>query len=454
MTGRDRFGRPEIVRPGLERIRAAFEMSGHPERSFLTFHIAGTNGKGSTAAFLEAIMRRLVSEPVGLYTSPHLVSPEERIRVAGAKIPIEDLRRALRRAARFSREMGPDNGNRLSYFEEMTWAACDWFRKKSARLVVMEAGLGGRWDATSACNPAVSIVTTVGKDHQEWLGDSLREIASEKAEIFRRGVPAILGRLRGITRSVATTRAKERGSPIWELGRDFSWEVSRGGRIRMNLPGVSVPATRLGMAGEFQRDNAAIACAAAWRWASEMGKAPGDFSRAASEGMAVARWPGRFTMLPGKRNAGAWADGAHNPEAARALGIELERLKKGKRTTRIVALWSMLRDKDISGFIRELSDVVDGWVIFPMEHERAATSESLSAACRRRGVAHRMSADFAAGWETARRWAGHPTNRTDRGAGPPTNRIDRGAGPGGIVIVCGSLAAVGEAYRHRVGEIT
>jgi folylpolyglutamate synthase/dihydropteroate synthase len=92
----------------------------------------------------------------------------------------------------------------------------------------------------------------------------------------------------------------------------------------------------------------------------------------------------------------------------------------------------MLRDKDISGFLRVLSDVVDGWVIFPMEHERAAASESLSDACRRRGIAHRTSADFTGGWETARRWAG----------------------PGGIVIVCGSLAAVGEAYRHRVGEIT
>lgn len=443
MTGRNRRGRPEVVRPGLERIRAAFEMSGHPERSFRTFHIAGTNGKGSTAAFLEAILRRLVSEPVGLYTSPHLVSAEERIRVDGAKIPGEDLRRALRRAAGFSRGMGPDNGDRLSYFEEMTWAACDWFRKKSARIVVMEAGLGGRWDATSACEPAVSIVTTVGKDHQEWLGDSLREIAGEKAEIFRRGVPAILGKLRGVPRSVATAKAKERGSPIWELGHEFSWEVSRGGRIRVNLPGVSVPATRLGMAGEFQRDNAAIACAAAWRWASAMGTAPGVFSKAACGGLAGARWPGRFSILPGRRNSGAWADGAHNPDAARALAMELERLKSSERPARIVALWSMLRDKDISGFLRALSDVVDGWVIFPMEHERAAASESLSDACRRRGIAHRTSANFTEGWETARRWAG-----------PPTNRIDRGAGPGGIVIVCGSLAAVGEAYRHRVGEIT
>ncbi|MBM2827648.1 MAG: Dihydrofolate synthase [Actinobacteria bacterium] len=251
MTGRNRRGRPEVVRPGLERIRAAFEMSGHPERSFRTFHIAGTNGKGSTAAFLEAILRRLVSEPVGLYTSPHLVSAEERIRVDGAKIPGEDLRRALRRAAGFSRGMGPDNGDRLSYFEEMTWAACDWFRKKSARIVVMEAGLGGRWDATSACEPAVSIVTTVGKDHQEWLGDSLREIAGEKAEIFRRGVPAILGKLRGVPRSVATAKAKERGSPIWELGHEFSWEVSSGGRIRVR--GVSA-----GQRGDRMRGRMAV----------------------------------------------------------------------------------------------------------------------------------------------------------------------------------------------------
>ncbi|HSL92107.1 MAG TPA: Mur ligase family protein, partial [Candidatus Limnocylindrales bacterium] len=195
MTGTARPGRTEAIQPGLERILAAFEMSGHPERDFRILHIAGTNGKGSTACFLEAILRRLPAGPIGLYTSPHLLFPEERIRIDGEKIPPESLRRSLRKAAGISVSLKDASGGPLSYFEEMTWAACDWFRRGQARLVVMETGLGGRWDATNACVPDVSVLTTVGIDHREWLGRTIREIAAEKAGIFRPGVPIVLGRL-------------------------------------------------------------------------------------------------------------------------------------------------------------------------------------------------------------------------------------------------------------------
>ncbi|MGE5754049.1 MAG: bifunctional folylpolyglutamate synthase/dihydrofolate synthase, partial [Deltaproteobacteria bacterium] len=266
MTGRTGPGRPETVLPGLERILAAFEMSGHPERAFRILHIAGTNGKGSTAAFLESILRRLPAGPIGLYTSPHLMEPAERIRIDGRTIPPETLRRSLRRASEFSRSITQAGGEPLSYFEEMTWAACDWFRRGKARLVVMEAGLGGRWDATNACVPEVSVVTTVAIDHREWLGETLREIAEEKAGIFRPGVPVLLGRLAGAARKVAFRRALENGSPVWESGRDFGWEDGGQGRIRIRLPGLSISAVRPGMAGDFQRDNAVLACAAAWRW--------------------------------------------------------------------------------------------------------------------------------------------------------------------------------------------
>ncbi|MBI5575655.1 MAG: hypothetical protein HY896_04755 [Deltaproteobacteria bacterium] len=428
---RSSAGAAGTIRPGLERIRAAFELTGHPERSFRTIHIAGTNGKGSTAAFIEAVLRRLVTGPVALYTSPHLVSPEERIRVAGRKIPAEALSRTLRKASALSRAMGPESAPPASWFEEMTWAACDWFRKSKAAVVVMEAGLGGRWDATNACNPAVSVITTVGIDHSEWLGGTLREIAGEKAEIIRRGIPVVIGALRRIPRGVVIRKAEEMESPVWELGRDFRWEEFGRDRIRVRLPGAEVPAARLSMAGVFQRDNAAIACAAAWRWASASGVDPGDFAIAAREGMESAKWPGRFSPLPGRGNAGAWVDGAHNPDAARALARELRARKAVNEAARIIALWSMLRDKDIFGFLKELRGTVDGWVVFPMEHERAASLDELSGACRRIGCAFRAAENFDDGWTEARKWARR----------------------GGLVIVCGSLVAVGEAYRSRVGEI-
>jgi dihydrofolate synthase/folylpolyglutamate synthase len=430
MTGRTGPGRPEAIQPGLERILAAFDLSGHPERSFRILHIAGTNGKGSTSSFLEAILRRLKAGPVGLYTSPHLISPEERIRVDGEAIPADSLRRALRRASVLSRKVAEVSGGPLSYFEEMTWAACDWFRKAKAPLVVMEAGLGGRWDATNACVPEVSVVTTVGIDHSEWLGKTLREIAAEKAGIFRHGVPVLLGRLSSAARGVVVRKAGEAGAPVWELGRHFRWEDC-GGRIRIHLPGLTIPGIRPGLAGDFQRDNAAIACAAAWRWASARGMPAEDFLPSAREGIACARWPGRFSPLPGRKNRRAWVDGAHNPQAAGALARELGKMKAKGGIPRIVAIWSMLRDKDMSGFLRELSGVVDGWVPYPMDHERAASLEELADACRRRKCPVRPAGGFREGWGIARRWAG----------------------AGGMVIVCGSLAAVGEAFGDRVGWI-
>jgi len=430
MTGRTGPGRPETIQPGLERILAAFDLSGHPERSFRIFHVAGTNGKGSTASFLEAILRRLQPDPIGLYTSPHLISPEERIRVDGDAIPAESLHRSLGRASALSRKVAEAAGGPLSYFEEMTWAACDWFRKAKAPLAVMEAGLGGRWDATNACVSVVSVVTTVGIDHREWLGKTLSQIAAEKAGIFRSGVPALLGRLSFAARGVAVRKAREAGAPVWELGRHFRWEDC-GGRIRINMPGLTVPGSRPGLAGDFQRDNAAIACAAAWRWASARGIPAVEFIPAAREGISCARWPGRFSPLPGRKNRRAWVDGAHNPQAAGALAHELGKMKAGGAAERIVALWSMLGDKDLSGFLRELSGVVDGWVPYPMAHERAATIRELADACRRSRCRARPAGDFREGWEIARKWAG----------------------AGGLVIVCGSLVAVGEAFLNRVGRI-
>jgi len=431
MTGRTGPGRPEAIQPGLERILAAFEMSGHPERAFRILHVAGTNGKGSTASFLEAILRRLPAGPVGLYTSPHLLSPEERIRIDGEKIPPESLRGSLRRASALSREVAETCGGPLSYFEEMTWVACDWFRRGKVPVVVMEAGLGGRWDATNACVPEVSVITTVGIDHREWLGKTLREIAAEKAGIFRPGVPVLLGRLTFAARGVAVRKAEEKGAPVWELGRHFRWEDCGKRRIRIHLPGLTIPASRPGMDGDFQRDNAALAGAAAWRWASARGISTEDFRRAAREGIACARWPGRFSPLPGRKNRRAWTDGAHNPQAARSLAHELMKVKSDGKIARIIALWSMLGDKDLSGFLRELSGVVDGWVPYPMDHERAATLGELAAACRRRKFQTRPGNDFRKGWKIARQWAG----------------------AGGMVIVCGSLAAVGEAFRARIGGI-
>ena len=417
---------PENVRPGLSRIVSAFSRSGHPEKSFRTLHVAGTNGKGSTAFFAYDILRRLPLGPIGLFTSPHLVAPEERVRIDGKMISPRALREGFGAA-----ELLSPVGDPLTWFEKMTWAASDWFRRKGVRIAVMETGLGGRWDATSACRPAVSVITTVGYDHREWLGDTLGSIAVEKAGILRRGVPLVIGRLRPAARAVVLRRARRLGCCVWEIGRTFDWRERRDGAIEVSLPGLDLHRLRVRMIGRFQRDNAAVALAASWLLASGSGIGPAAFAAAAAKALPASRWPGRWCPLPLRKNAGAWADGGHNPEAASVLAREVSGIPPWGAGRRLVALWSMLSDKDPSGYLRHLGRHFDGIVTYTLSHPRGAGREALAEACAKQGIACRLAGDFPEGWRIARRWAGK----------------------GGVVLVCGSIAAVGDAYRHRVGFV-
>ena len=407
-------------------MRWAFARSGHPESAFRTLHIAGTNGKGSTACFLEAVLRRLAGVPVGFFTSPHLVTPEERVRIDGVRIPRMSLRAGFAAAARLRNGESP-----LTYFETMTWVACDWFRRKRVPLVVMETGLGGRWDATTACRPLLSVITTVGKDHQEWLGFALGEIAGEKAGILKRGIPLVLGKLRPAARTIVRRRARMLGCPVWELGKDFGWRLAGDKTLTVVLPGVSVDGIRLRMKGEFERDNAAVALAAAWRWAAGEEIAPGAFALEAARAVSAARWPGRFCPLPLRRNGRAWVDGGHNPDAAHAIAREIAASPPWGEGKRLVGLWSMLADKDATGYLRALAPHLEGVVTYPLRHERAANLEDLEDCCRREGIPCRTAGGFREGWRTARRWAGKD----------------------GVVLVCGSLAGAGEAYRTLAGGV-
>ncbi|MCL2102688.1 MAG: Mur ligase family protein, partial [Syntrophorhabdaceae bacterium] len=325
---------PERVRPGLVRIRLALDRSGRPEEAFRTIHIAGTNGKGSTACMTEAIIRPLAGCAVGLYTSPHLVSPEERIRINGEKIGRRSLARAFLKA-----ETLGEPGDPPTYFEKMTWAACDFFRRGGARLAVMETGLGGRWDATTACHSAVSVITTVGYDHMEWLGSTLGQIAAEKAGILKPGVPLVTGRLRPSARKVVKRRARELGCLSWELGRDFDWRLCPGGTMEVSLPGLRLKDLCVAMDGIFQRDNAAVALAASWMWSGGEGIRAASFAKSAANAVASVRVPGRLAKLSLRRKARCWVDGGHNPEAARALADTIAVSRPWGDAPRVVALW-------------------------------------------------------------------------------------------------------------------
>lgn len=419
------------IRPGLLRILAALEISGHPERAFRTLHVAGTNGKGSVAAFAAGVLGELLPGPVGLYTSPHLLSPCERIRAGRVRISEPEFSEGMANAAALSKAVERRVGEPLSWFEAVTWVACDWFRRRGVATVVMETGLGGRWDATTACEAGACAITTVGMDHAEWLGATLPGIAREKAGILRKGVPAVLGRMPRSAHETIRRIARVRRSPLWVLGREVRWSEGERGSIGLSLPGIPVRGIRLRAPGVFQRDNAAVAAAAAWLFARELGVGGDRFARAVRDAFRKAEIPGRFCPLPGPGNRGGWADGGHNPQAARALARELARCREEGRYRRIVALWSMLADKDLPGFLRAMGTAVDAWVAYPLQDERAASVPALSAALERAGADYRIAERFEDSWKAARDWAGR----------------------GGMTLVCGSLRTVADAYRHRVGRV-
>jgi dihydrofolate synthase/folylpolyglutamate synthase len=277
----------------------------------------------------------------------------------------------------------------------------------------------------------VSVITTVGYDHREWLGNTLGSIAAEKAGILRRGVPLVIGRLRPAARAVVLRRARRLGCRVWELGRTFGWRERRDGSIAVTLPGLDLDRLRVGRIGGFQRDNAAVALAASWLLASGEGIAPAFFAATATKALPTSGWPGRWCPLPLRKNVGAWVDGGHNAEAASALAREISRVPPWGGRRRLVALWSMLSDKDPSAYLRILGRHFDGVVTYPLSHPRGAGRETLAEACANLGIACRLAEDFPEGWRIARRWTGR----------------------GGLVLVCGSRAAAGDAERHRVGFV-
>jgi len=230
---------------------------------------------------------------------------------------------------------------------------------------------------------------------------------------------------------VVRRRARMLGCPVWELGKDYGWRPGGRETFTVELPGVSIDGIRLGMAGEFQRDNAAVALAAAWRWADGEGIAPGTYAAEASRAVSDARWPGRLCPLPVRRNARAWVDGGHNPDAARALARAIAGFPPWGRGKRLIALWSMLADKDAPGYLRAVASRFDGLVTYPLRHDRAANVDALEECCRREGIPVRTASGFREGWRAARRWAGKD----------------------GVVLVCGSLAGAGEAYRNLAGGV-
>ena len=357
----------------LENISILAKHLGHPENKYPSVHIAGTNGKGSTAAFLETMLRE-AGYRTGLYTSPHLERINERIRVEGNDIPDEAFADVFSRIHSLIEKLLADGTLRAhpTFFECVSAIAFLYFAEAGVDFAVFETGLGGRLDSTNIVTPQVSIITRIDFDHENFLGHSLREIAAEKAGIIKPSVPVVLAEQRDEVRDVIAARAGELHSPLVEPATLYSVESLRmeEGRVRAVIresgaeKSINVDPA---LAGRFQLQNALNAVAAAHVLKSQGYRLTDGVIEL---GIAAAVWPGRIEKI--RSQPDIYLDGAHNPSSARELDTFLAENFAGRR---IILIFGALRDKAV--------DEIAG-ILFPRAAHviftEPATSRAISAA--------------------------------------------------------------------------
>ena len=373
---------PQAIDLGLDRLNQVLDRLGWRPPKVPVITVAGTNGKGSVSGYCASIMAA-AGYRVGTFTSPHLRDYRERIRVHDRWVSAEELVSAFERIEAARGQVG------LTFFEFNTLAALLVFEAAKLDAWVLEIGMGGRLDAVNVVDPDVAVVVSIGLDHQEYLGATLEAIAREKAGIFRRGRPAVLGSLdmpvvvedtaRGIGAAL-----KRLGSEYTYVREDAAWQY-RGSR--WNLPHLPAPA----LVGDTQYANAATALAAL----EEIDVRLPISAAAVAQGLERVRLVARFQVIaPARSGAPTWIlDVAHNPAAARVLARNLRDLPSAGRT---LAVCGILTDKDAAGVAAELRDCVDVWWCVSTEGERGRSGAALAETVRLKVAAPVQAADSTA----------------------------------------------------------
>ena len=377
---------PKIIDLELSRVLRLLERLGHPEKKLPpVIHVAGTNGKGSVVAYLRAILEA-AGYRVHVYTSPHLLRFNERIRLGaeGGGRLVEDaaLQAGLESCERANGQQS------ITFFEITTAAAFLLFSEMQADWLLLETGLGGRYDATNVIRaPRATIVTSISLDHREFLGETVEKIAMEKAGIFKPGSPAIIGFQRDAARDVLERQARRVGAPALIAGRDFNIYEESGRLVFEDERGLlDLPAPRL--QGRHQHENAAAAVAA-------LRSIDPDFpAKALEAGLLKAEWPARLQRITqGKLVALApagselWLDGGHNPDGGRAVAAALADLEE--RVSRpLVLIVGMLATKDCQGFLGNFTGLARRLIAVPVPAaEKGLSAEEVADAARAIGLA-------------------------------------------------------------------
>jgi dihydrofolate synthase / folylpolyglutamate synthase len=399
---------PRLIDLSLDRLRILLDKLDRPERRLPpVIHVAGTNGKGSTCAFIRA-MAEASGLRVHVYTSPHLIHFNERIRIAGRLVDDDQLLATMERIERIN-----DNAS-ITVFEVITATAFDLFAQTPADLCVLEVGLGGRGDATNVIDqPAACAITSISLDHRELLGPKLEIIAGEKAGIMKPGVPVAIGTQPPEVRRVLLDHASSVGAPVLERGRDWEVTPTQSG-LRYSAGGGSFECPAPSLPGLFQLDNAGIAITAL----------RATSAAADPSGLRLAEWPARLQQLTGRladllpREWELWLDGGHNPGAGAVLAEHLRGW--GDRPVHVVV--GMKQAKDSAEFLRPLMPLAaTTWAVCEPDQHAALSVEAIIAASN--GVAR-------------------PGPRVE----DALRAILRGNGPA-RVLICGSLYLAGEVLK-------
>ncbi len=405
---------------GLDRIEALLRKLGNPHQRYLSLHVAGTKGKGSTCAFTASTLQALGFK-VGLYTSPHLTSLRERIRVNGHPI-------APQRLAEIVEQVQPLASSDLTFFEVTTACAFLYFSQEKVDYAVIEVGLGGRLDATNVVTPQVCAITPISFDHMDKLGHSLSQIAQEKAGIIKPRVPVVVSAQPKEAQEVIEETVRAKGAPLHRLQDEVCLEgieVSlKGSRFSFRTPQGFYPGLEIPLLGRHQILNAALSVRLAELSCEQ--RTESKLGEAVREGLRQAHWPGRCQLISGRPSI--LLDGAQNSASCASLVQTVSELFPN---VRVVGVVGISLDKDISGIAKILGPWMDELILTRAQVPRAESPTRLT--------------------EAFSPWQGRP--QITEGVPQALNLARQMARPDDLVVVTGSLFVVGEALEI-LGEIT
>jgi dihydrofolate synthase / folylpolyglutamate synthase len=403
------------IKFGLSKTANLLEALGNPHKGQHYLHVAGTNGKGSVAAYLSAILKG-AGFKVGLYSSPHLVRFTERFKINDEEISREQVRILIQELTEAFSPVEPP-----TFFEATTALAMSYFSREKTDIAIMEVGMGGRLDATNVISPLVSVITNISLEHQAYLGPRLLDIAGEKAGIIKDGVDLVTGVDQPSVIRLIKAIAKEKNSRVWRVGKDTRYRMTGSG-LHYYGKDLRLTGLELGLKGNFQGKNAALALTTIERLLKKGFKIPLHTIRL---GLAATHWPGRMQIV--RRDPTIILDGAHNPGAMKTVAGALQ---AGFKYNRLILVIGIMEDKDIDGVLNGIVPMSDFVLFTRPVYARAATPEVLAAKAKHY----------------------HKPGEVVPHLTEALGKAEKIADPHDLILVTGSLFTVGEALSYYYPE--